>query len=68
MSGDAWRRALAALPSAEQALVSRLARVLLAAVRDDLAPANDTDPPDDLARALARRILARHGRRTGGAA
>jgi len=75
----AWRRALAALPRATREVVLSTARllleaaamppprrrpVLLAAVVDD----HDDEAPDEVAQALARRILTRHSRSSGGAA
>lgn len=73
-----YQRALAALPPAHRAMVTRMARMILRAAesprvprRPRLAPVEpiELDPEaDDLTRAAARRILAGHGRGTGGAA
>lgn len=77
----AWRRALDALPPERRAMVLLTARLLLEAgalattragtprLRPVESPsADDADTADDLTRAHARRILARHGRKPGGAA
>lgn len=70
----AWKRALRALDAPQRAMVLRMARMLCAAADAPsprrtalaLAPAanNDGDPPDELARAAARSILAQHRRST----
>ena len=75
---EAWQRALRALPTEHRAMVLRMARMLCAAAeapsprRRTLAPApavnDDGNGADDLARTLARRILARHRRSSGDAA
>ncbi len=77
-----WRRALDVLPAEHRAMVLRLSRALLLAadlpsaaaqrsriraVAADTPDGDGDDASDDLARAAARRILARHGRGDGAA-
>lgn len=73
----AWQRALWQLPRDQRAAVARCARLLLAALEAPaparaprLAPLTDeelAEPVDEIARAEARRILARHRRGDGAA-